>query len=79
VAKAKFRWLGDHAQDFPGGAVAEPGEFVSLTKEQQDHPVVHDMMASEKLIGTGDVSEEAVESAEKKAEREARKAERSEA
>lgn len=74
MARAKFRYVGDHAQDLPGGRVIAPGEFVHLSEEDQKDPFIMDLMANDRIIGTGKVSEEAVESAEAKAERQAKKA-----
>jgi hypothetical protein len=69
MASAKFRYVGEHAQQDMNLA---PGDFVHLNAKQQEQPHVVDMLATGVLIPTGEASERAVD----KAEREAAKSEK---
>jgi hypothetical protein len=39
VPKKEYRWIGDHHQDFAGGVMVGPGDFVKLTDDEikEDH------------------------------------------
>jgi hypothetical protein len=65
VARAKFRYVGDHAQDLPGGGLVAPGDFVHLNDEEQQHPLIQDLLASDRLLPTGSASERAADKADR--------------
>lgn len=65
MASAKFRYVGDHAQDLPGGSLVAPGEFVRLNETEQKHVLVQDLLASDRLIATGEASERAADKADR--------------
>lgn len=78
MGNAKFRMVGDHAESLASGQMLEPGEFVHLSDEDADEEHNKELMARGVLIGTGEKSEEEVESAQRSATRQARKAEKQE-
>lgn len=61
----KFRYVGNHSQDFPGGRVVDPGDFIQLSNDDQEDGFVKELMADGRLIGTGAKSKEAAREAEK--------------
>lgn len=62
MASAKFRYVGEHAQQDMNLA---PGDFVHLNEKEQQEPIVVDMLANGQLIPTGEASERAADKAER--------------
>ncbi len=65
MASAKFRYVGDHAQDLPGGGLVAPGDFVHLNEKEQADPFIQDLLASDRLLPTGSASEAAADKADR--------------
>ena len=73
MGNAKYRMVGDHAESLASGQMLEPGEFATLSDDDADEEHNKELMARGVLIGTGEKSEEEVESAQKAAARLAKK------
>lgn len=70
MGKAKYRYVGVHAEVLPSGQPVEPGEFVHLSdKDVEEDHVLQSMLADGRLAGTGSKSEEEQEKAERKVAR----------
>lgn len=70
MAKAKFRYVGNHPEVLPSGQPVEPGEFVHLSdKDVEEDHVLQSMLADNRLVGTGEKSEDIAEKAERRVAR----------
>lgn len=62
MASAKFRYVGDHAQQDLNLA---PGDFVHLNEKERESPLVQDLLHNDQLIPTGEASQRAAEKADR--------------
>lgn len=52
----KYRNIGRHPEDFPGGKSIGPGEEIELTEEEAQHPRVAQLLKDRRLLGLKDTS-----------------------
>jgi hypothetical protein len=57
MAERKYRWVGDHPQEFPGGRVLAVGEFIELDEDAVRESLVEDLLTQGTLIGVDEKAE----------------------